>query len=208
MSDKEKSSIEQFKADHPDIPITDLSKHDDSSIADVLTNAIDVMEGPKFMNRGRPYNGQPWTDQGIRGQTEVKGLTMRDIRDCYIRAYIKSHSYYVYDEVSRRSTLIRQEPNATLSDEAEKGEKAQLNGNDLYTLVGDADPIAIAQNLSVEIEKMMGIFPNIGDMRRGESRCISILDESPFMDISEPGQSPNPPCDTCDKKTHDDKDSY
>ena len=150
------------------------------------------------MNRDRPYTGQPWTDLGVRGSTEVKGLTFRDIKDCFIRAYIVSHPYYVYDEVKRESTLIRQEPNATLIDEANKGEKAQLNGNDLYTLVGDIDPVALSQNLSCEIEKMMGIFPNISDN----------LKSSLISKISESDQSPNPPCGDCSLRECDDKSSY
>ncbi|MEJ7830279.1 MAG: hypothetical protein WKF91_18870, partial [Segetibacter sp.] len=41
-------------------------------------------------DRERPYNGQSWTDHGERGKQEVKGLTMRDISDCFIKALLKS----------------------------------------------------------------------------------------------------------------------
>src|SRR3954463_8298631 len=41
-------------------------------------------------DRDRPYNGQPWTDQGERGKTEVKGITMRDVADCLVRAMLLS----------------------------------------------------------------------------------------------------------------------
>jgi len=34
-------------------------------------------------SRKRAYNGQPWTTNGIRRKTEVKGLTMRDLGDCF-----------------------------------------------------------------------------------------------------------------------------
>jgi hypothetical protein len=35
--------------------------------------------------RDRPYDGQSHTDTGERGKTEVKGITFRDLRDCFIR---------------------------------------------------------------------------------------------------------------------------
>jgi hypothetical protein len=37
------------------------------------------------MRRDRPYNGQPHTDTGVRGMTEIRGVTFRDMRDCFIR---------------------------------------------------------------------------------------------------------------------------
>lgn len=103
-------------------------------------------EGIKNMKRDRPYNGQVWTNMGKRGKTEVTGLTMRDIRDCYIRAVLLSASHLVPD----------------LYTEADKGEDANICGNDLYGFDLDKlDPIAISQNLTCEIERMMGIFPNV-----------------------------------------------
>jgi hypothetical protein len=39
-------------------------------------------------DRERPYNGQSWTDEGERGKTEIKGLTLRDVRDCLIKAML------------------------------------------------------------------------------------------------------------------------
>jgi hypothetical protein len=111
------------------------------------------------MRRDRPYNGQMHTSTGERGREEVKGLTMRDIRDCYMRAFVMSHEYY------KRGSIERQEPNATLIDEANKGEAAVLCENDLFELVGDADPVAVAQNLGCEIERAMGIFPNVPKLR-------------------------------------------
>lgn len=179
-------AVELFKKDYPEIPTIDI---------DHVGEAIDSLEGSKTMDPDRPYDGQSHTHMGNRGKTEVKGLTMRDIRDCFIRAFIISHPYYFYDEVNREFTLIRQEPNATLIDEANKGIYAKLNGNDVYNLVGDIDPIAVSQNLGCEIEKMMGIFPNL-------PRTI-LIDK-----ISEPDESPNPPCDDCTLKECDDKSSY
>lgn len=146
--------------------IVDLTNVAPDSIGEVLENAIAVLEGPKFMNRNRPYDGQPWTDTGVRGATQVAGLTFRDIRDCYIRAFIISHPYY------HEGTLKRLEPNASLIDEANKGEKAQLNGNDTYFMVGSVDPIAVFQNLSCEMEKVMGIFPNLSTSQEETTKLL------------------------------------
>lgn len=107
------------------------------------------------MRRDRPYNGQPHTCTGTRGATEIKGVTFRDLRDCFIRAYIHSHSVY------KPGTLEEVQPNMTLIREADKGENAAISEDDVYKLSGDIDPIALAQNLGCEIEKAMGIFPNV-----------------------------------------------
>ena len=107
------------------------------------------------MRRDRPYRGQPQTCTGQRGKTEIKGITFRDLRDCFIRAFIKSHGCY------QNGTIKPLQPNYALSQEAGKGESAALCENDVYKLVGDIDPLAVAQNLGCEIEKMMGIYPNI-----------------------------------------------
>lgn len=49
-----------------------------------------------------------------------------------------------------------------LYDEANKGEGATLCENDLYGFnLDQLDPMAVAQNLCCEVEKMMGIYPNV-----------------------------------------------
>ena len=129
---------------------------EDERFAEKLEAAIYHSAGPKSMNRDRPYTGQPWTSHGARGSQLVVGLTQRDLYDCMIRGYIMSHRTYKED------TMEELEPNATLSREAKKGPFAQLNANDMYELVGDADPQAVIQNTMCEIEKLMGIFPSTG----------------------------------------------
>jgi hypothetical protein len=74
--------------------------------------------------RDRPYNGQPWTANGARGQTIVTGLTMRDIADCFARGAVL----------------------AGLGDDTP-----------------NIDRDAVLQAGLCEIEKMMGIFPNVPD---------------------------------------------
>jgi hypothetical protein len=147
------TNLNSFLKDN-NIPVVNFTRSVESNL-EMIKTAIGVLQGPKTMSRQRPYNGQPWTDTGSRGETLVKGLTFRDIKDCYTLALIQSYPYY------KEGTLERIEPNATLIDEADKGEKAQINGNDLYTLVGDIDPLAVSQNLSCWIERYMGIYPNV-----------------------------------------------
>lgn len=69
-------------------------------------------------DRGRPYDGQPWTAHGVRGNTAVSGLTMRDVADCIARG-------------------------------------AAMAGDDIRD--------AVIQSALCEIEKLMGIFPNVPD---------------------------------------------
>ncbi len=103
------------------------------------------------MKRDRPYTGQAHTVTGERGKQLVKGLTMRDLRDCYIRGVLQSAAYEAPDKYA----------------ESEKGEEAELNANDLYGFNMDKlAPGAIFQNMACEIEKMMGIFPNVPPVKK------------------------------------------
>ena len=106
------------------------------------------------MRRNRPYSGQPHTDHGERGKAEISGVTFRDLRDCFIRAVFLSAHHIA----------------SAGYDEAVKGENAVLSENDLYDLdLNRLDPVAIAQNLSCEIEKLMGIYPNVPSLEWKET---------------------------------------
>lgn len=98
--------------------------------------------------RDRPYNGQPHTDAGERGKTFVKGLTMRDIVDCYHRALALSSG-----------------------DDNPKQYEIANSGSldfDIYSLdLSNVDHGAVGQNLTCEIERMMGIFPNVPELKEG-----------------------------------------
>ena len=99
-----------------------------------LNDEIEELSPSDFLtalDRNRPYNGQPWTDTGERGRQEVKGLTMRDIQDCFIFA--------CYDSADNKATA------------------SSIYKLDWEHI----DPMAIAQNLSCWVERYMGIFPNI-----------------------------------------------
>ncbi len=114
------------------------------NIGDIIEDAVEKDFGSMF--RGRPYDGQPWTDHGERGKTEIKGITFRDLRDCFIRAVAQSSGP------------------GPLYQESEKGERANITADDLYAIdPNELDIIAVGQNLSGEVEKAMGIFPNVKD---------------------------------------------
>ena len=86
-----------------------------------------------FFDSHREYSGQPWTDQGERGKRLVEGLTMRDIADCFIVGCFHA-----------------------------SGLDREHYPNSVYELPwDDISPIAVSQNMVCEIERKMGIFPNI-----------------------------------------------
>jgi hypothetical protein len=88
-----------------------------------------------YQDRKRPYSGQMHTHSGSRGQTLVQGLTMRDITDCFRIALWESAG--------------------------SPGNAASVYDLDL----SDIDPVAVEQNLVCNIEKMMGIFPNVPKLK-------------------------------------------
>lgn len=83
------------------------------------------------LDADRAYDGQPHTVNGERGQQMVEGLTMRDITDCFVRACYESSGL-----------PIKQWPGSV---------------HDLP----DLDLMAVSQNLGCNIEKRMGIYPNV-----------------------------------------------
>ena len=116
-----------------------------------IENALhDLGYNDDSMDRSRPYNGQPHTDTGVRGATEIKGVTFRDLRDCFIRAVMLSTGAEGFEGAR------------ALYEEADKGDAAMLSANDLFKVdLAQLDPLAICQNLGCEVEKAMGIFPNV-----------------------------------------------
>ncbi len=89
-------------------------------------------------DRDRPYAGQPWTSDGDRGRTLVEGVTMRDVRDCFILALFSSQPYG-------------------------KPRPETVDDLDLKELSLEA----VSQNLACWLERYMGIFPNLPGSLRG-----------------------------------------
>lgn len=108
-----------------EIPVTDF-EHLEETLASITHD--DVLD---TLDRKRPYNGQPWTDDGKRGQQEVRGVTMRDIKDCFIRACYDSNPH-----VEQPKSIY------------------DLDWDNI-------DIMAVCQNMGCWIEKYMGIYPNL-----------------------------------------------
>lgn len=99
------------------------------------------------MQRGRPYADSLHTVHGVRGSTLVQHMTIRDIHDCYLRAIVLSSGGACGEAVYN---------------EACKGESGNLSDADIFAAWSvRLDPFAVGQNLMCEIERLMGIFPNI-----------------------------------------------
>lgn len=158
-----------------------LNPEDENFEDNLSFNVWSTQSSDDYRNdRERPYNGQSWTDSGERGKTEVKGLTMRDIKDCLIRAILESaptdeyfenfHKCWDFSECKHDTDKAK--PTQFLLDKIEQEDpdylhvKAELGTwrpQDVYKIRWEEiDPIAMAQNLTCQIEKMMGIYPNIG----------------------------------------------
>ena len=99
----------------------------------VLMEAASPSSLAAHLDRDRPYDGQPHTDIGERGRQEVSGVTMRDLRDCLIRA--------CYDA----SGLL----------------PSEWPGSVFDLPWGAMDIIAVAQNFTCWVERYMDIYPNI-----------------------------------------------
>jgi hypothetical protein len=112
-------------------------------IGEDLTSIIDEVLGlNNNASRDRPYNGQPHTQEGERGKTLVEGLTMRDVADCMAIGLLQvSGIPELYDAVERGVWTYK----------------------DLYKLE-DFDPVAAIQCMGCQLEKMMGIYPNVPEL--------------------------------------------
>ena len=114
----------------------------------ILENAMRSAQGSTAvtMDRNRPYDGQPHTDAGTRGKQEISGVTMRDVVDCLIR-----------------SMVACTDPETEIGmDLRRKKESGSLVWDNIYEAdLSQIDPIAVAQNLTCEIEMLMGIYPNV-----------------------------------------------
>lgn len=115
----------------------DIEPREGENPIDWLARAIKAINPADYatasLGRDRPYNGQPHTDEGARGATEVRGLTMRDIKDCFVVGAFESSGLPPDDYPA-----------------------------DIYGLDwNDLDPMAVAKNMLCNVEKRMGIYPNV-----------------------------------------------
>ena len=113
-------------------------------IVETIADAIYQM-GDNGFDPNRPFDGQPHTDQGERGKTLVAGLRFRDVCDCFVIGWLHSAG----------SASLAESGTATYNDIYECPEK-------------DVDPIAIMQAMSCEMERRMGIYPNVPKLKATE----------------------------------------
>jgi len=123
------------------IPIIDIA---DDGWEEELQFALSTTGGSSdYRNdRERPYNGEAQTDDGVRGSAPIVGLTFRDVRDCFVKGLLLCCG----------------------ADQPELYERAEMGTwttPDIWKVdLSKIDPLAVAQNMSCEMEKMMGIYPN------------------------------------------------
>lgn len=158
------------------IPIINVSP---GNAEEQIITAIKAISGEeRSCDRSRPYDGQPHTSQGKRGMTLVSGLTIRDVLDCAVIGFLISQKTnsnefikcwdFSGDEPKGIPTQylldkLREKPVESQYLHA----KVKIGAwcyNDLYSISEDYDPIAVLQNTACEIEKMMGIYPNVEKM--------------------------------------------
>lgn len=123
------------------------------------------------MRRDRPYNGKRHTVVGLRGASEIKGVTFRDLRDCFVRAlFLSTGGDHDHDGFNTKPFY----------EEACKGENAAICENDVYKIHLDRiDPMALCANLSLEIERLMGIFPNVPKIGINPNNCDTCENRQP-----------------------------
>ncbi len=108
---------------------------------ELMKNLAEAMKDEAPLDRNRPYQCQ----QPRRHQVLVEGLTMRDVADCFARGILLCTGIdqpELYDKVMDGTCCH----------------------DDLYKVDFEKiDPVAALQNAGCEIEKMMGIYPNVID---------------------------------------------
>lgn len=121
-----------------------MSKRYDLAMLSFEIEDISPSDYRTALDRSRPYDGQPQTDTGERGKQEVHGITFRDLRDCFIiGAFKAAGEQFGFDESAYGSIY-------------------EIRWDDL-------DPMAVFQNMSCEVEKRMGIYPNVTLLESGGS---------------------------------------
>lgn len=115
----------------------------DSEFSKMLKWAFAEIQGTSAysLERTRAYDGQAHTHLGERGKEQINGLTMRDVADCIVLGFLDAAG------MERESPIH----------------------DDIYTInLNDIDPGAVIQNTMSHIEKMMGIFPNVPELKSEE----------------------------------------
>lgn len=172
------SENNEDKLDLNEVPIIDLEKKNDLAFNIWSTHSSTDIRN----DRERPYDGQSWTDEGVRGKTLVEGLTMRDVCDCLVKAFLISSHDEEYlkpdiflkcwnfegDKATPTEFLLqKQKEDKFVSTKVETG---NWRYQDVYKISSsNIDFLAVVKNMACEIEKMMGIYPNIQTIKENEN---------------------------------------
>jgi hypothetical protein len=90
--------------------------------------------------RDRPYDGQPQTDVGERGKQDVYGVTIRDVRDSFVIGAFEAAGF-AFDHTDDYTPIYT---------------------GTIYDLPWEEmDPSAVLSNAMCELERRMGIYPNV-----------------------------------------------
>lgn len=110
----------------------DFTEANMEQLADIF-EALDPSDFAHAVCRDRPYDGQPHTSTGARGKTQVRDVSFRDLRDAFILGCYQAAGLHENDWP-----------------------------NSLYKLPWEhMDPLAVCNNMLCEIERRMGIYPNV-----------------------------------------------
>lgn len=113
-----------------------------------------------IFNRNREYGGQPHTDSGQRGQIELRlDDPFRDVIRRSDRPYDPKMITLrdIHDAVLIGMCLAYGVDPESLGHIDDLYNRLDFNGSSF-------DPVAAAQNASVEIEKRLGIYPNVPEL--------------------------------------------
>lgn len=115
----------------------DIEPQEGEEFGQWLGRAMEALDPSDYataaLNRDRPYNGQPHTSEGKRGRTLVEGITMRDIKDCFVIGAFRA-----------------------------TGKGLDEYPSNIYGIDWSGiDPMAVCQNMLCAIEERMGIYPNV-----------------------------------------------
>jgi hypothetical protein len=104
--------------------------------------------GNDGLNGERPFRGQPHTFEGRRGATELAHLRVRDVHDCIALALLRLYG---------RSDAFIDGGGATWNDVDDAAGEAARPFESM-------DMMAFAQAVCCELERRMGIYPNVSPL--------------------------------------------
>jgi len=134
------------------IPTVDLKSKDAIGELESLLK-MDHSSADWSNDRNRPYIGQPWTSEGERGKQQIRGVTMRDLKDCIVQGFLKASGVR---ELQNKTVEINEEFIGT-----EYAASGEWRTDDVYKIPDDIDPLAVVNNALSFVEHYMGIFPNL-----------------------------------------------